>query len=86
MSAKFATVQSQLMYTTLLLQISLKENTWFGHVKHSGSNLNYMNENEVFMLLSYSDLSSLFQLLIMLVHFVLIVFLKNLEGKDLFSS
>lgn len=45
-----------------------------------------MTEVDAFMLLPSSDVSSLFQPLIMLVHFVLTVFVESPEGKDLFFS
>lgn len=64
-------------------------------MKHSASNLNYSSEDDEFMLLPHSDLSSLFRLLIMLVvsivlivlimHFVLIVFVKILKARISFS-
>jgi len=74
------------MQIHLLLQISLKEESYFCHVKHSANNINYMSVGDPFRLLTYSDLCSLFQHIIMLVHFVFTVFVKNLQGKYLFVS
>lgn len=53
-------------------------------MKHSTNNLNCISADDEFKLLSYSDLSSLFQLVITLVHFVLNCISKTSEAKICF--
>lgn len=81
MSATFATVTTHVRELTSADFFEGKKVIWT-----CASKLNYTSEDNAFMLLSYSYLCSLFQLLIMRVHFVLIVFVKILESKDLLFS
>lgn len=72
------------MQINLLLQISLKEKANLG-MWNSANKVNYVSADDALKLLSFSDLFSLFQLVIILVHFVLTVYVKITELKIYFS-